>query len=160
MNTSAVYALAICVVSVALEGIFAGGGIKRRLAELRVPKFVPPLSGWIAIGIFYYVICFVMLYRLFSMPSSVPMRPWALGVLGGLMFINALWNLFFFRTRNLFHAFVIGLPYVVLAAMLFGMLWRLDRPAAWAFLPYVIYLVYATRFGYLVWRLNEPSVYR
>jgi len=156
VNRYLLYSLGICAISVALEGLFAGGGIKQRLAELRVPKFVPPLWGWIVIGLFYYVICFVVLYRLFSLPAAQALRPWGLGVLGTIMFINALWNLFFFRTRNLFHAFLVGLPYAVLAIILFGVLLASDRVAAWFFFPYVLYLVYASRFGYLIWKLNEP----
>jgi translocator protein len=151
-----IYSLGVCALSVALEGIFAGGGIKQRLAELRVPRYVPPLWGWIVIGAFYYVICFVVLYRLLSMPATVALRQWALAMLGGIMLINALWNYFFFRTRNLFHAFVIGLPYSGLAVVLFGVLLHLDRPAAWCFLPYILYLFYASRFGYLIWKLNQP----
>ena len=53
------YSLGVCAISVALEAVFAGGGIKQRLAELRAPRFVPPLWGWVVIGAFYYVICFV-----------------------------------------------------------------------------------------------------
>jgi len=151
-----IYSLSICLLSVALEGIFAGGGIKQRLAELRVPRYVPPLWGWIVIGAFYYVICFVVLYRLFSMPATVALRQWALALLGGIMFINALWNYFFFRTRNLFHAFVIGFPYSVLAVVLFVVLLNLDRSAASTFLPYLVYLLYAAAFGYSIWKLNKP----
>lgn len=110
MTRALIYALGACALSVALEGLFAGGGIKQRLAELRVPRYAPPLWGWIVIGVVYYVICFVVLYRLLSMPETVPSRNSALVLLGSLMFTNALWNYFFFRTRNLFHAFVIGLP--------------------------------------------------
>lgn len=157
MDLALIYALALCALSVALEGAFAGGGIKQRLAELRVPSYVPPLWGWIVVGAFYYVICFVVLFRLFSLPAAVSARQWALALIGGLMFVNAFWNYFFFRTRNLFHAFAIGLPYGALALALFGVLLNLDRLAAWSFLPYVLYLVYASRFGYLIWRLNPPS---
>jgi translocator protein len=156
VNRPLLYSLGICVLSVALETLFAGGGIKQRLAELRVPTFAPPLWGWIVIGALYYVICFVVLYRLFSLPAPVALRPYAFGALGGIMFINAFWNYFFFRTRNLFHAFLISLPYAGLAVILFGVLWGLDRLAGWFFLPYVLYLVYASRFGYLIWKLNEP----
>jgi len=158
MESPLIYSLGMCAISVAVEGVFAGGGIQQRLADVRVPRFAPPLWGWIVIGALYYVICFVVLYRLFSLPATVPLRQWALGALGGIMFINALWNYFFFRTRNLFHAFIIGLPYAVLAIILFGILLRLDRVSAWSFLPYVVYLVYASRFGYLVWTLNPPRV--
>jgi translocator protein len=156
MDRPLLYALGLCGVSVVLEGVFAGEGFKRRLAELRVPDFTPPFWGWIVIGLCYYVICFIVFYRLFSLPATETLRPLALAVLGGLMLINAGWNYFFFRTRHLLHAFLVGLPYVVLAMILFGVLLRVDRVAAWFFLPYLLYLVYASRFGYLVWKLNAP----
>jgi tryptophan-rich sensory protein len=155
MTRALIYSLAACVLSVALEGLFAGSGIKQRLAELRVPRYAPPLWGWIVIGVVYYVICFVVLYRLLSMPETVPSRNSALVLLGSLMFTNALWNYFFFRTRNLFHAFVIGLPYSLIAAVLFFLLLRIDRTAAFWLSPYLLYLFYAAMFGYRVWKLND-----
>jgi len=157
ISPALVYALGACILSVVLEGVFAGSGIKKRLAELRAPSFAPPLWGWIAIGIFYYVICFLVLYRLLSLPGASPLRLWALALTGAVMFINALWNYFFFRTRNLFHAFLVGIPYTLLAVILFFVLLELDRTAAWMLLPYMVYLFYAGAFGYHVWRLN-PSV--
>jgi hypothetical protein len=69
MSLALVYSLAVCALSVALEGLFAGGSIKQRLATLQVPGHVPPLWGWIVTSVIYYVICFVLLYRLFSMPT-------------------------------------------------------------------------------------------
>ena len=111
MTRTLIYSIAVCAVSIALEGVFAGSGIKQRLAELRVPRDAPPLWGWVAIGAFYYLICFVVLYRLFSTSEIIPLRRWALVLMFAMMFINALWNYFFFRTRNLFHAYVVGLPY-------------------------------------------------
>lgn len=157
MTRALIYSLAACAVAVALEGVFAGRGIKLRLAELRVPRYTPPLSVWIAIGALYYLICFAVLYRLFSMPEAVPLRRWALVLLGSIMFINALWNYFFFRTRNLFHAYVIGLPYSLIALVLFVFFLRLDRVPAFFLLPYLLYLFYANVFGCRVWKLNRPT---
>ena len=71
------------------------------------------------------------------------------------MFINALWNYFFFRACNLRYAYLIGLPYNALALALFILLLRLDRTAAWFLLPYMIYLFYANMWGYRVWKLNQ-----
>ena len=154
MTRALIYSLAACVLSVALEGLFAGRGIKQRLAELRVPRYAPPLWGWIVIGAVYYVICFAVLYRLLSMPETVPSRSSALVLLGSLMFTNALWNYFFFRTRNLFHAFVIGLPYSLIAAVLFVLLLQIVRVTAFWLAPYLFYLFYAATFGYRIWKLN------
>ena len=153
-----IYSLAICALGAGLEGLFAGGGIKQRLATLRLPSYAVPFWGWMVIGGLYYVICFSVLFRLFLLPSS-PGRTAAFALTGAFMFINALWNYFFFRTRNLFHAYLLGLPYSAVAISLFLLLLlRLDRVAAWCLLPYLLYLFfYANLWGYRIWKLNPPE---
>ena len=109
------------------------------------------------IGALYYVICFSVLYRLFLLPSS-PGRTAAFAMIGAIMFVNALWDYFFFRTRNLFHAYLLGLPYGALAISLFLLLLlRLDRIAAWCLFPYLLYLFYANVWSYRTWKLNRPE---
>ena len=158
MNAALAYTIGVCAIAVALESLFAGRGIQQRLADIRLPRFAPPLWGWFVIGAGYYLICSVVLYRLLSLPVSVGLRQWALVLVGAILFVNALWNLFFFRTQNLFHAFVVGLLYVGLALILLGVLWHVDRSAAWSFLPYTVYLAYASWFGYRVWKFNPSPV--
>ena len=127
---------------------------KQRLANLRMPSFAVPFRGWIVIGGFYYVICFSVLYRLFLLSPS-DTRSAAFALLGVLMFVNALWNYFFFRTGNLFHAYLLGLFYNAIALSLFLLLLlQVDRTAAWWLFPYILYLFYANIWGYRVWRLN------
>ena len=157
MTRALISSLGACAISIALESVFAGKGINQRLAEIRVPRCAPPLWGWIVIGAFYYLICFVVLYRLLSMTEPSRMRAWALTLLGGMMLINALWNYSVFRSRNLFHAYVIGLPYTLIALVLFVLLLRIERAAGLCLLPYILYLFYASLFGYRVWKLNLPS---
>ena len=150
-----IYSLAICALGAALEGFFAGSGIKQRLARLRLPSYAVPFWGWMVIGALYYVICFSVLYRLFLLPSS-PGRTAAFGLVGAFMFINALWNYFFFRTGNLFHAYLLGLPYGAMANSLFLLLLlRVDRMSAWCLFPYILYLFYAGTWGYRVWKWNS-----
>ena len=157
MTRAITYSLAICAGGAALEGLFAGRGVKRRLAELQQPRYAVPLWGWIIIGVVYYVICFAILYRLFELPATSGCNT-ALGLLGGIMFGNALWNYFFFRTRNLFHANVIGVCYTLSALSLFLLLLvRVDRTAAWYLLPYILYLIYANIWGYRIWKLNPGT---
>ena|SRR5450432_1744662 len=157
MTRALIYSSGACVLSIALEGLFAGRGIRARLAELRVPSYAPPFWAWAVIGALYYLICFTVLYRLFSTAGPMPSRAWAIGLLGSVMFINALWNYFFFRTRNLLHAYAIGLPYGLIAVVLFALLLHLDRLAAFCLLPYLLYLFYANAFGYRIWKLNPST---
>jgi benzodiazapine receptor len=150
-----IYSLAICAFGAGLEGLFAGTGIKQRLANLRQPSFALPFWGWMLIGGSYYLICFAVLYRLFLLPPTSG-RTAAFVLLGSMMFINALWNYFFFRTRNLFHAYLLGLPYNAIAISLFLLLLlRIDRTAAGCLLPYIFYLFYANIWGYRIWKLNS-----
>jgi tryptophan-rich sensory protein len=154
MTRAIIYSLVICALGAALEGLFAGRGIKQRLANIRLPAYAVPFWGWMVIGGIYYVICFAILYRLFLLPP-IPGRSVAFALLGAIMFVNALWNYFFFRTGNLFHAYLLGLPYGAIAFSLFLLLLlRVDRMAAWCLLPYILYLFYASIWGYRVWKLN------
>lgn len=151
------YSLAICVLGAVLEGAFAGSGVRQRLASLRLPSYAVPFWGWMVIGALYYTICFAVLYRLLLLPASTG-RMVALALIATFMFVNALWNYFFFRSRNLRHAFFLGLAYSAVAISLFLLLLlRLDRTAAWIFLPYLLYLFYAALWGYRAWKLNPPN---
>lgn len=154
MTRAIIYSLAICALGAALESLFAGRGIKQRLANLRLPSYAVPFWGWMVIGGLYYVICFAILYRLFLIPPN-PERTAAFVLLGAIMFINALWNYFFFRTRNIYHAYLLGLPYSAITISLFLLLLlRVDRMAAWYLSPYILYLFYASIWSYRIWKLN------
>ena len=81
MSAPLICALGICVVSVALEGVFAGSGIKQRLSELRAPRFTPPLWGWIVVGLCYY--CHLVRVLLNDLAGVYPQGPLSLLAGGG-----------------------------------------------------------------------------
>ena len=93
-------ALAVCILEAVLEGAFAGGGVKQRFAELRMPRLSPPLAVWIVIGVVYYLISGVVLYRLLSLQSGAWRRV-ALVLILVVLLVNAFWNYLFFRLRKL-----------------------------------------------------------
>jgi len=151
-------ALILCAAAAALEGLAAGGSVKARFGELRLPPLSPPLAVWIGIGVGYYVICLVILSRLLATPlASATTGRLALGLICALMLANAAWGLLFFRRRDLRLSFLAFPPYAVLALALGATLLGVDRIAALVLLPYLLYLIYATWWGYRLWRLNEPS---
>jgi tryptophan-rich sensory protein len=157
MMRALLFAGALCVIGALLEAFFAGKGVRARLEQLRLPPYAVPFWAWMIIGGAYYAICFVVAYRVLLAPAS-RLRSVALTLLVLVMFINALWNYFFFRSRNLSHAFLLGLPYSGCAVALFLLLLlRIDRTAAACLAPYLIYLLYANIWGYRVWKLNEPD---
>ena len=56
MTRAILFSLAICALGAALEGLFAGSGIRQRLATVRSPSYAVPFWGWMVIGALYYVI--------------------------------------------------------------------------------------------------------
>ncbi|MGH7459517.1 MAG: tryptophan-rich sensory protein [Longimicrobiales bacterium] len=153
---AAAVAVSICVAAAAVEGLAAGGSFRQRLAELRMPRLSPSLPVWIGVGIGYYVIAAIVLYRVLALSPGMP-RSATLVLIAGILGLNALWNYFFFRRRSPRSSFLLGIPYSALALVLCLVLFRLDRFAGLAFLPYALYLFYANAWTYAVWRLNDRT---
>jgi len=154
MSTPLLYSLVLCATSAALEGLLAGRGVRARFDELHLPRYSPPLVVWFVIGGLFYVVCFTVSYRLFSLPGS-GLRDVGIALLVCMMLMNALWNYLFFRARNLFLSFVAFLPYGLVAIALFVLTLELDRVATLTLLPYILYQGYAIAWGYELWKGNR-----
>ena len=152
---------AICAGAAALEGVAAGRDVRARFAELQLPRFSPQLAMWIAIGLGYYVVCFVVLLRLLSLDSASTQRAVALGLLIAAMLINAAWGWLFFRLKNMRASYLTYLPYGIIILALATLLLRIDPGSALVLLPYLVYLISAAWWGRALWRLNgAPGVGR
>ena len=154
MTRSLILAVAICTAGAALEGVAAGGGVRRRLMALRMPPYSPPLVLWIVIGVMFYGVCFVVAYRLL-LGGLTPAQSVALALQLGLMAANVAWNYLFFRRRSHWASAAFLVPYGVLAVVLLVLLGRVDTVAFWAFLLYVVYLPYAAWWLIALRHLNE-----
>ena len=152
-----VVALGICALAAAAEGILSGKRPMEVLATLRLPRFTPPPWLWIIIGVFYYVICFSVLTRLLQMDGSHRLQYSATVLMIVLLGLNALFNYVLFRSRNVQAAFMLFIPYVLVAVALQICLFCVDKIAGFIFVPYLAYLVFATVWGYELWRLNQAN---
>jgi tryptophan-rich sensory protein len=150
-----VIALAICTAGAVAEGLAVGTGVRERFAELCLPRHSPPLEVWIAVGILYYAVCFIVAYRLLR--GWDPARSLPLALLLALMTANALWNYLFFRRKALGASAAAFVPYTILALVLFVSLLGVDRVASWVFFLYVAYLSYAAWWLFALRRANTPS---
>jgi len=113
------------------------------------------LPVWYLIGIGYYLTFGFILYRLLALPRHTRLALGALALVAIMMLANALWNLVFFRARNLYLAFVTGSGAPLPDLLLFISLLRLDQLAALALVPYLIYRAYAVWWGYALWVANR-----
>ena len=138
-----------------MEGVLAGKNVKQSLASLRHPTYSPPLWAWYVIGGLYYVICCVVLYRMFRHTGESSVRNIAVVLLLSLMSVNVIWNYVFFRARNLFVSVFAFSPYLIFAVALFICLLQFDVTSALFILLYLLYLVYASTWAYRLWTLNR-----
>jgi tryptophan-rich sensory protein len=141
------------IIGVVLETLCAGkepGGVLKMLHQ---PRWAFPMPVWYAIGFFYYMMCFAVVYRL---AASGRAETTALMLIAALMAANAGWNLIFFRLRSLRWSFWFYVPYVVLVGLLIKDLWSVDRASAKLFLIYSAYLPYALVWSHFVQKLNTP----
>ena len=157
MNRTILTALAICFFGALLEGLCAGSGVKKYLAQLKWPSFSPPLWAWYAIAVIYYAIVFFGAYRILEHPTTTPFRNAALTLLFAVVVLNAVWNLLFFRAKNLGGTFIFSLSYSIVVIACWYCLVRFDSLAASMVGLYTLYLLYANVWGYRVWRLNSRA---
>jgi translocator protein len=157
LTRAAFIAASICLLAAGAEGLFAGPGVRARLAALRQPSLSPPFPVWVAIGIGYYVVCFTLLYRLLRVEQPRATHLVAFSCLGALLLVNALWNYFFFRRRDLRASLLLNIPYAVIVVALAMALVRLGDGSIWVFVPYLVYLIYAVYYQYATWRLNNGA---
>jgi tryptophan-rich sensory protein len=72
-----------------------------------------------------------------------------------LLIGNAVWNLVFFRHKNVEASAIVSLAYAAVALTVAILLILVDPVSAWVFLPYLIYLSYATWWVLALRRLNR-----
>jgi len=151
------WALAACIVALAIEGALSGTKVRARFAGLRQPQGSLPSWAWFIIGFVYYVLFFLTLN---SLLGSLPTPGWtsaALALVAVLLGANAAWNWGFFRKKDLWLSVAISALYVLLTIALAIALFRLRNPLAGWYLIYVGYLAYSTWWIYGVWRLNAAG---
>ncbi len=136
-------ALLICVGGAALESLAAGKSPRAYLATLVLPRGSPSFGGWVIVGIAYYAVCAILLYRLLTQGFETFSVSAAITLLLLLMAANAFWNYLFFRRRSPRAGYLAFFPYALLALLLITALLFADRLGAWIFLPYLGYRVYA-----------------
>ena len=150
-------ALLICTIAAASEGALAGSGVRQRLAALRMPRFSPPFTVWLLIGLVYYGICFIVLRQLLAISPGTFAQRVALALLLVVLLANALWSVLFFRRCDLRASFIAFIPYSVVVATLVVFLSRIYPLGAALFVCYCVYLLYATWWGHRVWLLNTQE---
>ena len=150
--------LAILIASASFEGAMAGRNPQAFLNSLTQPWWRPPFTVWIAIGVLFYLVFGLSLYRLLQQNGD--WAPLAIAMAIAVLLANGAWNYFFFRRRDLAASYRALLPYALLLAALLALLLRHDPWSALILLPYLAYLPFALAWMRALVRLNPAKVAR
>ena len=130
-----------------LGGLTVPGGW---YASLTKPSFNPPAWLFGPVWTVLYVLIAVAGWRVWQCDrTGWPMRLW-----WAQLALNFLWTPVFFGAHQ------IGLALIVILLMLAAILgfiataWRLDRVAAWLFVPYAVWVAFASVLNGSIWALN------
>lgn len=119
-------------------------------AGLAKPSFNPPAWLFGPVWTMLYILIAIAGWRVWQCDrSGWPMTLWWVQLA-----LNFLWTPVFFAAHQ------IGLALVVILLMLAAILafivtaWRLDRVAAWLFVPYAAWVAFASLLNGSIWMLN------
>ena len=119
-------------------------------AGLAKPSFNPPAWLFGPVWTMLYILIAIAGWRVWQCDrSGWPMTLWWVQLA-----LNFLWTPVFFAAHQ------IGLALVVILLMLAAILafivtaWRLDRVAAWLFVPYATWVAFASLLNGSIWMLN------
>lgn len=119
-------------------------------AGLAKPPFNPPNWVFAPVWLILYVMIGIAGWRVWLREDGGA----ALVVWWVQLGLNFLWSPIFFAAQN------IGLALAVIVALWLAIVtfiavaWRLDRPAAWLFVPYLAWVSFATLLNASIWWLN------
>lgn len=128
----------------------AGDDPRARLDELDTTPITLPFTAWIVVGIIYYVLIAVALYRLARL---VPDSTIALASVAVVLIGNEIWNALLFGYDSVAPAAIGMIAFAAMTTVAGVLVFRVDSIAGWVLLPYVVWVVcYDVPWILMVWR--------
>lgn len=142
--------LLVCFAPAAIGGLFPPGDW---YASLRKPSWNPP--GWVfgPVWTALYAMMTVAAWRVWKRGGfAAQRRPLALFLIQ--LALNAAWTPIFFGLRAPGLAFVEIVMLWLAIATTVAAFRRVDQPAFWLMVPYLVWTTFATALNFTLWRIN------
>ena len=136
-----------------LSGWLTRDGMKLYAAVIEKPPLSPPGIVFPIVWTILFALMGMGAARVYLSPASNA-RSMALGIYLVQLIFNFFWSIIFFN----FHSFGFALIWLLVLWLL--ILWmlqafrRIDPPAGWMQLPYLLWVTFAAYLNFGVWRLN------
>src|SRR5918998_6385834 len=149
-----VAATAMPVVFAIFGTTLVGGSGLGWYAGLVKPWFLAPLWAFYVVGLLYYVLAAIVLYRVLVYIDDPRGKAVSFTLTVGLLLLNELWNYGFFGLRSTLAGFVGIAVFLVALTALIVALHRYERFSARLLVPYYLWVLYDLAWTYALWRLN------
>lgn len=119
-------------------------------AALAKPSFNPPPWLFAPVWTILYVLIAVAGWRIWRLERrGAAMAAWWVQLV-----LNFLWSPVFFAAHQTGPALLVLLGVFAAIVAFIALAWRLDRVAAWLFLPYALWVAFAGSLNASIWWLN------
>ncbi|TYS68291.1 tryptophan-rich sensory protein [Sutcliffiella horikoshii] len=98
--------------------VFVDDALTVWYANLNKPWYLVPLWIFIIVGIFYYIMSGIILYRQINNISESKLRKIALILTISMLIGNELWNYLFFGLKSTFLGFISLIPFSIIVVTL------------------------------------------
>jgi len=123
---------------------FTAPAIDTWYATLMRPALNPPDWIFAPVWTILYACMAVAAWRVFERGERGPKRSFALFLYGVQLVLNALWSVVFFGLKDPSSSLIVILLLLVHIAAITYFFFKLDRTAAWLFVPYLAWVSFAT----------------
>jgi tryptophan-rich sensory protein len=119
-------------------------------AALEKPPFNPPSWVFGPVWTALYVLIGIVGWRIWRRDSG----GWAMRLWWAQLVLNFAWSPVFFTLHQVGAALAIVLALLATVVAFIGLAWRLDRTAAWLFIPYAAWVAFASLLNGSIFILN------
>lgn len=151
-KTYAIWVLGVEAVGF-LSGYLTREGVKIYQKTVIQPPLSPPMWVFPVVWTILFALMGLSAARIYRAPKS-PRRASALGLFAAQLGFNFLWSIVFFNLRWFGFALIWLLGLWVLIAWMIRAFRKVDAPAAWMQVPYLLWVTFAAYLNAGVWALN------
>jgi tryptophan-rich sensory protein len=144
----------VCLALAVVGNAWAGDALKTWYPQLVKPRLLPPLWGFIVVGLVVYIAEGIALYRLLVHIDTLEGRIVSVTALLVVMVGNEAWNYAFFGLRSTLAALVGIVAFAAPLTILMVALFCYEPVSGWLLAPYCLWVAYDVWWVYQLWRLN------
>ena len=144
----------LCQMAGIIGSVFTVSAIPGWYATLNKPWFNPPSFIFGPVWITLYTVMGIALYRIYRLGMRNKSVAFAVYVFLTHLVFNSLWSVVFFGMKELGLAFMLICILWGLIAFCMVLFQKIDKPASYMLLPYLLWVTFASILNLAIWMLN------